>query len=60
MWPSLTCPVLLLTVSTLHLLPAVGAIIGMTMVSAGPDAVIWSESKDTFPYIGVSNTGVAQ
>ncbi len=33
---------------------AVGAIIGMTMVSAGPDAVIWSSSKDTFPYIGVS------
>ncbi|PRW32920.1 phosphate transporter [Chlorella sorokiniana] len=39
-----------LPVSTTHSI--VGAIIGMTMVSAGPDAVIWSSSKDTFPYIG--------
>ncbi|KAL4422786.1 hypothetical protein ABPG75_008983 [Micractinium tetrahymenae] len=35
-----------LPVSTTHSI--VGAIIGMTMVSAGPDAVIWSSKKDDF------------
>ncbi|PSC76970.1 sodium phosphate symporter [Micractinium conductrix] len=39
-----------LPVSTTHSI--VGAIIGMTMVSAGPDAVIWSKKTDTFPFIG--------
>ncbi len=40
-----------LPVSTTHSI--VGAVIGMTMVSVGPSAVIWSESKDDFPFIGV-------
>lgn len=39
-----------LPVSTTHSI--VGAIVGMTMVSAGPDAVIWSKHKDTFPFLG--------
>ncbi len=38
-----------LPVSTTHSI--VGAIVGMTMVSAGPDAVIWSKHKDTFPFL---------
>lgn len=31
----------------------VGAVVGMTMVAAGPDAVNWSERTDSFPFIGV-------
>ena len=37
-------------VSTTH--SCVGGMIGMTMVLAGPDCVIWYKSVDTFPYIG--------
>lgn len=37
-----------LPVSTTHSI--VGAVIGMAMVTAGPDAVIWSQSSSTFPY----------
>lgn len=40
-----------LPVSTTH--AVVGAVVGMTMVSAGPAAVNWSEHTDTFPFLGV-------
>ena len=61
----LTCPFLLaglltqilatyweLPVSTTHAI--VGAVVGMTMVAAGPGAVHWSDPTDSFPFIGVS------
>jgi hypothetical protein len=41
-----------LPVSTTHAI--VGAVVGMTMVAAGPGAVHWSDPTDTFPFIGVS------
>ncbi|KAI7842860.1 hypothetical protein COHA_003478 [Chlorella ohadii] len=42
-----------LPVSTTHSI--VGAVIGMSMVAAGPDSVVWSREKDSFPYLeGVS------
>lgn len=37
-------------VSTTH--SCVGAMIGMTMATKGPDCVIWYEEKESFPYIG--------
>ena len=37
-------------VSTTH--SCVGGMIGMTIVLAGPNCVIWYKSLDTFPYIG--------
>jgi solute carrier family 20 (sodium-dependent phosphate transporter) len=37
-------------VSTTH--SCVGGMIGMTIVLAGPDCVIWYKEVDTFPYIG--------
>lgn len=40
-----------LPVSTTHAI--VGAVVGMTMVSAGPAAVNWSEHTDSFPFLGV-------
>lgn len=35
-------------VSTTH--TTVGAIVGFALVGGGGDAVIWSASKDSFPY----------
>ena len=40
-----------LPVSTTHAI--VGAVVGMTMVAAGPDAVNWSHRTDSFPFLGV-------
>ena len=40
-----------LPVSTTHAI--VGAVIGMTMVAAGPNAVLWSFSSGEFPFFGV-------
>ncbi|PSC68172.1 Phosphate-repressible phosphate permease isoform A [Micractinium conductrix] len=37
-------------VSTTHSI--VGAVVGMTMVAAGPDAVHWSEKTSSFPFLG--------
>ncbi|KAI3429392.1 hypothetical protein D9Q98_005487 [Chlorella vulgaris] len=37
-------------VSTTHSI--VGAIVGMTVVTAGPEAVNWSEHTDSFPFLG--------
>ena len=37
--------------STTHAI--VGAVVGMTMVSAGPGAVNWAEHTDSFPFLGV-------
>ena len=37
-------------VSTTH--SCVGAMIGMTIVTKGPECVIWYEEKEYFPYIG--------
>ncbi|KAL4858996.1 Phosphate-repressible phosphate permease pho-4 [Chlorella vulgaris] len=42
-----------LPVSTTHSIT--GAVIGMSMIAGGVDSVIWSASKDSFPYLsGVS------
>lgn len=42
-----------LPVSTTHSI--VGAVLGFSMIAAGPDSVVWSKSKDSFPYLeGVS------
>ncbi len=41
-----------LPVSSTHTI--VGAVVGMTMVAAGPDAVNWSERTGSFPFLGVS------
>ncbi|KAL4428574.1 hypothetical protein ABPG77_008886 [Micractinium sp. CCAP 211/92] len=42
-----------LPVSTTHSI--VGAVIGMSMIAAGADSVVWSKHKDTFPFLdGVS------
>jgi phosphate/sulfate permease len=38
-----------LPVSTTHSI--VGSVCGMTVVTAGFDAVIWSQTKDQFPYL---------
>ncbi|EFN59965.1 hypothetical protein CHLNCDRAFT_133070 [Chlorella variabilis] len=39
-----------LPVSTTHSI--VGAVVGMTMVTVGPQSVNWSEHTDTFPFLG--------
>lgn len=40
-----------LPVSSTH--TVVGAVVGMTVVAAGPDAVNWSEKTGSFPFLGV-------
>lgn len=37
--------------STTHSI--VGAVIGMSMVAAGPDSVVWSKEIDSFPFLSV-------
>lgn len=38
-----------LPVSTTH--SVVGSVVGMSMVAAGVDSVIWSKEKDSFPFL---------
>lgn len=47
--PSPPCLLSLLQVSTTH--TTAGALMGMALASYGSDAVIWSASSSTFPYI---------
>jgi hypothetical protein len=42
-------PGLQLPVSTTHSI--VGSVVGMSMVAAGADSVVWSKHKDTFPFL---------